>query len=106
MLGESAQDSGLNTVETAKRAHREALYRFVTEIDERSCHLSKLNQRFSTLLIPEKFLQMECVERRELCISFATFYSSDLNGEEMSNEVDDIAYFLRSHPDPPNQRKV
>ena len=38
-------------------------------------------------------------------MSLAAFYSSDLNGEEMSIEVDDLSYFLRNNPDPPKSAK-
>lgn len=89
MPGESAQEAtgSLSAAENVKRAHREALDRLITEIDERSCHLSTYmyNQMFGTLLVPEKFLQMERTERRELCQSVAAFYTSDFNGEEPSN---------------------
>ena len=93
MPGELARDAGLSAEQevTVTRVVKNAIDRFRQELQNRFCRLKDLNSKFGFLHDISDLLrdrnEKELKALRSDCTQFGSFYDTDVDGEELYNEI-------------------
>jgi hypothetical protein len=104
MPGELARDAGLTTEQEVSRVLNSILDRLVSEMTDRFSRLRDLNTKFGFLLDTKSLLLQHEVpddagdkdgELRSQCLHFGETYSSDVNGNELLQEVFDCRLLIK-----------
>jgi hypothetical protein len=100
MPGELARDAGLSAEEEVVRVLKSVLDRFQQEIRTRFIRLNDLNSKFGFLLDVDNLLKSEDLNTlRTNCLNLATFYDTDVDGNELYNEICDCKMLLTTRGD-------
>jgi hypothetical protein len=104
MPGELARDAGLTAEQEVSRVLNSILDRLVSEMTDRFSRLRDLNTKFGFLLDTKSLLLQHEVpdeagdkdgELRSQCLHFGETYSSDVNGNELLQEVFDCRLLIK-----------
>ena len=105
MPGELARDAGLSAEQevTVTRVVKNAIDRFRQELQNRFCRLKDLNSKFGFLHDISDLLrdrnEKELKALRSDCTQFGSFYDTDVDGEELYNEIIDCKMLLNIRGD-------
>lgn len=103
MPGELARDAGLSAEQEVTRVMKNAIDRFRQELQNRFCRLKDLNSKFGFLLDISDLLrdrnEKELKALRSDCTKFGSFYDTDVDGEELYNEIIDCKMLLNTRGD-------
>ena len=93
--GEKTHDSGLTAEEELERVLKCSIDRFLQEVETRFSRLNSLNEKFGYFLDIENLLNCtDSIKLKENCLNLAQFYNSDINGNELCNEINDCRMLL------------
>lgn len=93
-LGEKAADSGLSAEQEIDRIMKEAIDRLIQELKTRFMRLNDVDEKFGFLLNVEELLA-DTSKWKEQCREFGVFYSTDVNSEDLHQEIIDCKMLLR-----------
>lgn len=105
MPGETATDVGLNAKQEIMRLMKDTIDRLLTEMKQRSTRLEDLDNKFGFLLDAEQILKgkssglLDDERMKEHCLHIGEFYSSDLDGNELYEEILNCRMLLASRTD-------
>jgi hypothetical protein len=103
MPGELARDAGLSAEQEVTLVMKNAIDRFRQELQNRFCRLKDLNSKFGFLLDISDLLrdrnEKELKALRSDCTKFGSFYDTDVDGEELYNEIIDCKMLFNTRGD-------
>ncbi|KAJ6660909.1 hypothetical protein lerEdw1_017066 [Lerista edwardsae] len=100
MAGEKCRDAGLTAKQEMERVMRETLDHLHREMDERFTHLHDDDTKFGFLLDTEGLCYSdENVNLKNNCETFTQFYSSDVDGEQLYEEILDCRMLISKWDD-------
>lgn len=100
MPGELAEDAGLSAEDDIVRVLKSVLDTFQQELATRFIRLSDLNSKFGFLLDVRNLVMSEELNAlRANCLNLANFYDTDVDGNELFNEICDCKMMLTTRGD-------
>ncbi|XP_072172633.1 zinc finger MYM-type protein 1-like [Diadema setosum] len=100
MAGEQARDAGLTAKEEMERVMKGTLDRIHTEMGERFTRLNDTDAKFGFLLnVKELCYGTESTDLKKKCKNLGDVYTSDVNGQQLYQEILDCRMPLSSRPE-------
>lgn len=103
--GETERDAGLTAKEEMERVMKGVLDRLHSEMDERFTRLNDTDAKFGFLLdveglcYPDNASSNETIDLRNRCMNLGEFYSCDVDGHQLYEEILDCRMLMSSRSD-------